>query len=196
MKLIITMALMLLFVCGLRAQEIIDGSFETEGYHVLVQSVEVNATPSEVWELMTTNEGIVTWMAPVAEVDFRIGGGFEATYNPAGSIGDPGNIKNEILSYIPERSYVIKISQSPPNFPFKDVQDKAWSEISLEATGGGTTLVTGTGVYPKIEGMDKMRMFFSQGNKQVLTNLYNRVENGPVDWQAFFEKMQQQGGSH
>jgi hypothetical protein len=90
-------------------------SFVTaDGERVLQHQVDVDAAPAAVWRAFTTSEGLRGFAAPVAAIDFRIGGHWEASYNPAGHLGDPGNILNEVVAYLPGRMLTIRIARTPP----------------------------------------------------------------------------------
>src|SRR6185436_14124710 len=54
----------------------------------LVHEAIVNAPPSEVWKVWTTNEGFKKLGVAHAEVDYRVGGLMRSHYNPKGVLGD------------------------------------------------------------------------------------------------------------
>lgn len=70
---------------------------------VLRTEAVVHAPVAEVWKAFTTQEGMRSWMVPVAEVDLRVGGTLKTNYNRQAKIGDPGTIVHHILSFEPER---------------------------------------------------------------------------------------------
>src|SRR3990170_7743642 len=90
----------------------------SDGERVLQQTVEIDAPVERVWQAFTTTAGFRSWAAPIAVVDFRLGGIIEAAYDPKGRIGAPGNIKNEIVAYVPQRMLAIRNVQAPPKLPF------------------------------------------------------------------------------
>ena len=68
-----------------------------------VLEIEIDASIDQVWDAFTTTAGFKSWAAPLADVDFKIGGKWRANYNPQGKLGDATTIENTILSYDPRR---------------------------------------------------------------------------------------------
>jgi uncharacterized protein YndB with AHSA1/START domain len=177
-----------LFVCAsmLPGQEIIDESYDAlDGTSVLRQSVVVPATVDSVWHAFTTTPGIQSWAVPVAEVDFRAGGIWESTYQLDGRIGNPDNIKNRFLSYLPFRMISIQAIQAPLEFPHPELLSQLFSVIELEEVEPGCTRVTISGVgHRNEERYRDIHDHFRQGNAWSLQMLHRRFSEGPVDWHA------------
>ena len=68
-----------------------------------VYEVEIDASVDDIWNAFTTTEGLQTWVAPLADIDFRVGGKWRANYNKDGKLGDAKTIENTILCYDPKR---------------------------------------------------------------------------------------------
>ena len=66
-----------------------------------VIDIEIDASIDNVWTAFTTTEGLKSWVAPLADIDFRIGGKWRANYNAKGKLGDDGTIEHTILCYDP-----------------------------------------------------------------------------------------------
>ena len=49
-----------------------------------VVEMEIDASLDSVWNAFTTTEGVKSWVAPLADIDFRIGGKWSANYNVKG----------------------------------------------------------------------------------------------------------------
>lgn len=94
----------------------IDDTSQTseDGIRTLRQSVIVSAPIAEVWNAFTTADGYRAWAAPVAQIDFRVGGIIETGYSADARLGAPGNIRNEITAYAPERMFALRNRQAPP----------------------------------------------------------------------------------
>lgn len=151
----------------------------------LCHEIVVPASSDEVWRLLTTDAGLSSWMAPVAAIDLRVGGALEASYDRDARIGDPGNIQNRILSYLPGRMLSIAIERAPPNFPHADVARGLWTAIELEAVDDAHTLVRVSMFgYGESEAFGVLHRHFNAGNAWTLEKLYERAVNGPVDWTA------------
>jgi len=147
-----------------------------DGTRVLQQSVLVRASAAEVWTAFTTSEGFASWAAPVAFVDFRLGGHIEATYDPKGAIGAPGNIRNEIVAYVPQRMLAIRNTQAPPSTAFDaPTFQQLHTVIFLDPAGASVTRVTivqpGYGGGEKFDGVYTQ---FARGNAYSLQQLAKR----------------------
>jgi uncharacterized protein YndB with AHSA1/START domain len=181
-----TFALLLLLPSArqLAAQDIKDTSYVApDNTRVLQQSLVVPASLKEIWEALTTTEGIKTWAVPVAAVDFRVGGIWESSYSRNGSIGAPGNIQNQYLSYLPLRMISFHVVNAPPTFQHAEVLPELFSVIELEELGPRSVRVTASMVgFRSTEAHDAVYKFFDSGNASTLRNLYQRFTQGPTDW--------------
>lgn len=160
-----------------------DTSYVTPGgERVLQQTVEIDAPVERVWHAFTTTAGFRSWAAPIADVDFRLGGIIEAAYDRNGRVGAPGNIKNEIVAYVPQRMLAIRNIQAPPKLPF-DAQtfQKIHTVNFFEPITDNRTRVTvaqpGFGKGPAYEGVYK---FFAAGNRWSLEQLKKTLEVSPA----------------
>ena len=159
-------------------------STATDGTRTLRQSVIVAAPPPAVWIAFTTTDGYLGWAMPVARVDFRVGGIIEASYVRGAQLGDPNNIRNEIIAYAPERMFAIRNRNAPSDAPFDVPTFQSLHTVVLfDDAGNGTTRVTI--VQPGYHGGDKYEKlwkFFEWGNGATLAALRDRFVNGPRDW--------------
>ncbi|MBK9117780.1 MAG: SRPBCC domain-containing protein [Betaproteobacteria bacterium] len=126
------------------ASPVADQSYvAADGTRVLQQSIVVPAGAADVWKAFTTSEGFAAWAAPVAFVDFRLGGHIETTYDPLGKIGTPGNIRNEIVAFVPEKLLAIRNTQTPPVTAFDaPTFQTLHTVILLDPAGANATRVT------------------------------------------------------
>lgn len=158
---------------------------EADGARTLCHEAVVPAPVADVWALWSTTEGLSSWVAPVAAIDLRIGGLWEASYNPASKIGDPGNIQNRILSFVPGRMISIQVAQTPPGFAHVDHVKRLWTVIELEPEGRARTRVRVTMLgYRAGPEFDALHADFDRGNAFTLRTLERRIATGPVDWRA------------
>lgn len=143
-----------------------------DGSRVLQQSVVVPATLADVWNAMTTAEGVRSWAAPVAFVDFRLGGIWESSYRPGATRGDPANIKNLFISYIPMRMVAMQVIQAPPDFEHHELVKQVFSVYEMAEAGPGAVRVTVSMVgYQSDPAYDAMYRFFEAGNAWSLQSL-------------------------
>lgn len=171
-------------------REVTNSSYvEADGDRVLQLSIVVKATPAQVWRAFTTGEGYREWVAPVAQIELAVDGMIEASYNAAAKIGDPDNIRNRIVAYVPERMLSIRNVQAPKALPHRDLFPRISTTIELEDLGQGRTRVQLTAVgYGQDPGFDVLYRHFEWGNAYTLEQLRKRFETGPVDWAAVAER--------
>jgi uncharacterized protein YndB with AHSA1/START domain len=156
-----------------------------DGSRILRQEVIVDAPLDEVWRVFTTKEGWESFAVPFALVDLRVGGIIETSYDPAAEPGDPANIRNRILSFLPRRMLSIQAVQAPPDFAHADLLPSLHSVIEFERDGNERTRVAISGVgYGNGEGYDELIGFFRHGNAWTFERLARRFEEGPLNWNA------------
>lgn len=133
---------------------------------------EIDAEIDAVWEAFTREEILIKWMAPMAEIDLKVGGTIRTNYDPSGTIGDPNTIENTILSYDTNSMISLKTTSFPANFPFKDAARDTWSVFYFEELPGSRTRIKIVGLgYTLEDSSQKMRSFFASGNKRLIDKL-------------------------
>lgn len=156
---------------------------EPGGDRALQLSIEVPAPPGEVFRAFATTDGFRSWAAPVARVDFRVGGSIEASYDPSVKLGSADTIRNQIVAYVPDRLLVIRNVQAPRNFVHPELFQRTVTVIELAPAAAGRTRVTltnaGYGAGPDFDGLYR---HFEWGDAYTLAGLRRRFERGPVDW--------------
>lgn len=173
--------------------QINDTSFrDDQGHRVQQLKVDIDAPVSKVWAAFTTDAGFTSWAAPVAHVTMGNDGMIEASYLMSSKIGDPENIRNQIVAYVPEHLLILHNAHVPKGGPFKqEVIDKIRTVIELQDLGNGRTRVIESGVgYGEGADFDSMYAHFRDGNAEEFSTLAQTFLSGPVDWKAEFEKMQ------
>jgi uncharacterized protein YndB with AHSA1/START domain len=163
------------------------------GERILEQSVVVSGPVEAVWEAFTTSEGFASWAAPVAKVDFGLGGIIESSYELDGEIGAEGNIKNEILAYAPHRMLAFRTIQAPPATRF-DVPTfkRLHTVVFLEEAGPNATRVTITQPgYLQGSLYDGVYRHFEWGNRWSLEQLARRFAEGPTNWADVLREVDQ-----
>jgi uncharacterized protein YndB with AHSA1/START domain len=156
---------------------------EPSGQRSIQLSVEVPASPHDAFTAFSTSEGFSSWAVPIAKVEFKIGGSIEASYDPKAKIGDPGNIKNAIVAYVPDRVLVIHNIQAPADFADQELFQRTVTIIEFTAVDPRRTRVTITNAgYGAGERFDTLYRHFEWGNAYTLHALKKRFEKGPVDW--------------
>ena len=155
-----------------------DTSFiESNGNRVICLSVEVAALPEDVWRTLTTAEGWKSFAVAFAEMEMKVGGVIETSYKPTARMGDPDNIKNEIVAYVPGKMMAIRCIQAPRNFQHKQEFFATSTVFELLPVGGQKTrmVVTAEGYRPG-EAYDELFRKFRRGDAYTLEKLRSRFD--------------------
>lgn len=169
---------------------------EPSGDRAIQLSIDVGAPVHEVYAAFTTTEGFSSWAVPVTKVDLRIGGIMESSYDAKARIGDPDNIRNEIIAYVPDRLLAIRNVQAPAALRNADLFQRTVTIIEFTSIDAGHTRVTMTNAgYGAGEGFAKLYQNFEWGDAYSLAQLRKRFEQGPVDWSAQANQQQAQSAS-
>jgi uncharacterized protein YndB with AHSA1/START domain len=156
---------------------------EPSGDRAIQLSAVIPAPPAEVYKAFTTTEGFKSWAVPVTKVDLRIGGMMESSYDAKARLGDPSNIKNEIVAYVPDRLLVIRNHQAPPGFADPELFGKTVTVMEFQPVGPKATKVVITNAgYGQGERWSTLYGHFEWGDAYMLAQLRKRFETGPTDW--------------
>ena len=199
MKNIVIIILIPLSLSVARSQ-IIDKSFEYGNDKIIVNVFEVPASIKMVWSAYDNKEGFTSWAAPVAEVDWRIGGVIRSSFTVGGEIGDPTTTTSYIVNIIPLKEIVIKdellpllemgiqagwLKDIPEDF-LKELRKNGsdiFTTIQLEAVSEENTRLTVYNTGYKSGGYwDIIYQNAVESNKWTYQKLIERFKNGPIDW--------------
>jgi uncharacterized protein YndB with AHSA1/START domain len=162
-----------------------DSYTETNGSRVIKLSVIIDAPANKIWKLLTSSEGWQSWAVPVAWVEFGIGGMVETSYTATAARGQPGNIKNAIVAYVPEQLLVLRNVQAPPNFEHAEDFGKTVTAINLRPMSKNRSQVELDGVgFMPTPAFDSLLKKFKYGDSWTLEHLKRAAELGPIDWAA------------
>jgi uncharacterized protein YndB with AHSA1/START domain len=192
MKLLTASAATVLFFAGmtgacLAGSTIKDTSFkDRDGHRIQQLKMVVEAPVAAVWSAFTTDDGLKSWVAPVAHVELANDGMMEASYSITAKIGDPDNIKNQIIAYVPERLLVyhnVHVPKgAPPDFA---LLGSIRTIVEMSDLGDRRTRITESGVgYGEGASYDALFKHFSAGNIEEFTLLARSLEGHKVDWKA------------
>jgi uncharacterized protein YndB with AHSA1/START domain len=159
---------------------VVDTSFVADnGDRTLRLAIETPANPERVWQVFTTADGWKALSVPTAYVDFREGGVIETSYRAGAPKGDPDNIKNQIIAYVPERLLVFHNVQAPRNFSGAALFARITTSIRIEPldSGGSRVTISGDGYGPGA-GFDDLYGKFLQGNAYTLAGLRDALAKG------------------
>lgn len=107
----------------------------------LVNEAVIDGSADDVWKLITTKEGMESWLVPHADVDLRVGGFMRTNHAEDGRIGDPRTVTNSILAVKPKKKLSIKLVEAPQSIPLAASLVGTWYEISLSALPKSRTRV-------------------------------------------------------
>ena len=152
------------------------------------KQVEVAATLDQAWDAWTTREGIVSFFAPDAKIEAKVGGAFSIHFDPLAPAGSKGADDMRFMALQPKTMLSFDWN-APPSLPearaqrtfvvvrFAPVSDKV-TRVSLHHTGWG-------------EGgeWDKAYAYFDRAWGNVLGNLKKRFEQGPQDWTEWMNQL-------
>jgi uncharacterized protein YndB with AHSA1/START domain len=175
------------------ATDIQDTSYrDVYGHRVQQLSVVIDAPVAKVWDAFMTDKGFTSWAVPVAHITLENGGGMmESSYRIDGKIGDPDNIRNEIVAYVPYKMFAMRNAHVPKGAPFDPVLIATIRTVVTFEAVGDKTRVTESGVgYGEGAGYDAMYRHFRDGNAEEFTSLADSFIKGPVDWKAEAAQME------
>ena len=148
-----------------------------DGTRFYEDSIVVDAPAARLWAAFTDIAVYRQWAVPVSTIDFRLGGAIEASYDPKGHIGDPQNIRNAFIAYIPGRLLVFQNVQAPDGLPGREDYGKTVKTVEFQSLGANRTRVTVSGIgFADGKGFDQLYAFFSQGDGQMLLSLKKAME--------------------
>ena len=159
---------------------VIDGSTQTATARVMKLSAVIAAPRAVLWRALVDPVELKKWNSPVAFTDIRPGGYIEASYNKTARLGDPQNIRNEIVAVEPERMLVFRNVQAPNGLPGRERFGHIVSTAEFEEVGAGQTRVTLWQVGYGAGADDKpLYDFFHNGNAYLLANMNHVYAGGP-----------------
>jgi uncharacterized protein YndB with AHSA1/START domain len=170
--------------CAVDFPNVLDESYtESNGSRVLKLKIQIDAPADRIWKLFVDAQGWRSWAVPAAWVDFGIGGMVETSYSDKAVRGQPGNIKNSIVAYVPEQLLVLRNVQAPLNFQHAEDFGKTVTVINLRPISKDRTQVELDGVgFLNAPEFDALLKQFRYGDSWTLEHLKRAAEHGPIDW--------------
>jgi len=152
-----------------------------------VQRLEVvipGVTTAQVWDMVSTSQGLRAFVAPVTDVEMKYNGKYYTNYQPGSKIGDPGTIYNTVVAYVPLQMLAIHVKLGKAIFPASVADaDRLNAILEIKDLGDNRVRVSETmvGWQPGAD-WDKVYSFFQTGNAYVLGQLYKALTVGPRQW--------------
>ncbi|WP_223788213.1 SRPBCC family protein [Marinicella meishanensis] len=143
----------------------------------VVDEFTVKANINAVWDAFTTSAGLQSWVAPLADIELKVGGKWRANYNLNGTLGDESTVVNTILSYDPMRMLSIKATGFPAGFAYEEAARETWSIFYFNPISATETQITIVGLgYTDSEQSKQMRSFFKPANEFSMAQLKQALE--------------------
>jgi len=159
-------------------------AFDKDHVHVIVSSepkrvewdVTIPGSLDAVWDAMTTQAGLVSWLAPIATVDARPGGDWLVSFP-----GGPAPAGGTIVELQP-KTFIAIAAMAPGKYPTVR-KERTYALFTFVPAGATATRVhaTQTG-WRDGEEWDAAMDYLAGGNAQLLEALYQRFVNGPTQW--------------
>ena len=152
------------------------------------KSIDIPATLDEAWAAWTTREGIVSFFAPEAVIEPRVGGAFHIHIDPGAPAGSQGADDMRFMALQPKQMLSFDWN-APPHLPEARAQ-RTFVVVRFERLSDRLTRVTlhhtGWGAGGE---WDKAYTYFDGAWVNVLGNLKKRFEQGPQDWKPWLEQL-------
>jgi uncharacterized protein YndB with AHSA1/START domain len=152
------------------------------------KEVVIAATTDQAWDAWTTRAGIMSFFAPDAEIEPKVGGAFHIYIDPLADPGMKGADDMRFMALQPKKMLSFDWN-APPSLP-ETRQQRTFVVLRFEPVGDGKTRVAlhhiGWG-----EGgeWDKTYTYFDRAWGNVLANLKKRFETGPIDWTEWLDQL-------
>jgi uncharacterized protein YndB with AHSA1/START domain len=183
MKRLMTAMALALFASAAAAQgkypDVRDTStVDASGARVLQQSIELNAPAKAVWDAFTDAPTVLRWSANLAVIDLKQGGSMEESYTKGAKVGDPDNIRHEIIAYVPGQVLVTRNTNAPAGLPGRASYGRVVTIVEVQPLDANRTRLTAsqTGYAPGAD-FDKLYAFFKEDNAWLLQHLKTELES-------------------
>ncbi|MFZ5548822.1 MAG: SRPBCC family protein [Pseudomonadota bacterium] len=152
------------------------------------KEVVVPATLDQAWAAWTTREGIVSFFAPGAEIDARVGGAFHIHMDPGAAPGLRGADDMRFMALQPQKMLSFDWN-APPHLPEARAQ-RTFVVVRFEPVGAKETKVSLAHLGWGSGGQwDQTYAYFDRAWPRVLENLRKRFETGPQDWAPWLAQL-------
>jgi len=154
----------------------------------LEKQAVIDATLDQVWDAWTTREGIVSFFAPDARIEARVGGAFQVYMDPHAAPGMKGADDMRFLALQPKK--MISFDWNAPPHLAEVRQQRTFVVVRFEPLAEKQTRVSLHHVGWGDGGeWDKAYAYFDRAWGNVLGSLKKRFESGPQDWTEWLEQL-------
>ncbi len=150
----------------------------------LKASVAVQATPAQVWEALTTVEGVAGFFAPRARIDPRPGGAYEMLFMLDAAPGSQGGEGCTFIRLEAPRRLAFTWNFPPHLASLRTAHTLMLVSLRPAAKPGVTQVAVEQRGWRHGPGWAEGRAYFERAWGLVLQRLQRRFEQGPIDWSA------------
>ena len=161
----------------------------TAAERAIDKEVVISATLDEAWAAWTTRDGIVSFFAPDAVIDARVGGAFHIHIDPGAQPGMRGADDMRYMALQPKT--MLSFDWNAPPFLPEARQQRTFVVLRFAVVDDKHTRITlhhvgwGDGAE-----WDKAYAYLDRAWGGVLGNLKKRFEQGPQDWTAWLKQLE------
>ena len=144
--------------------------------------ISVPASPKEVWNAWTTEEGIKSFFAPECNIELKVGGAYELLFDLEAESGSQGSEGMIIMAFQPKEMLSFTWN-APPSYPnIRGQMTHVVLRLSEEGEKSTKLRLSHDG-WGSGEEWDQVYHYFDVAWKEVvLKRLIYMFETGPVDW--------------
>jgi uncharacterized protein YndB with AHSA1/START domain len=145
-------------------------------------TVVINAPIDKVWKVITTKEGVTSYMAPNVHVGFNVGDPYEIYFDPEQEKGLKGSEGMKVLCMEPMTRFGFTWN-NPPSIPdIRGQQTTVYYELEAHGTEKTTVKFYNTGFGDSKDWVDAYGYFVRAWGMIVLPKLVYACEVGPYPW--------------
>jgi uncharacterized protein YndB with AHSA1/START domain len=150
---------------------------DAQGSRVLQLSIDLDAPAKAVWDAFMDGPTVRRWSAALAEIDLRQGGTMEEAYDAKAKVGDPDNIRHEIIAYVPGQIAIFRNTNAPSQLEGRELYKRVVTILQVQELGGRRSRlkVTQTG-FSQGPVFDKLYAFFSEDDAELMQSLKAELE--------------------
>jgi len=147
---------------------------------ILRKEAITSAVIADVWSVWTTIDGIISFLAPKANIKLEVQGPYEILFDPEAPLGFKGTEGCKILGF--KQAKMLSVEwKAPPQFPNVRRQ-KTRVDIYFERVEALTKIRVAHSGWQEGEEWDEAYEFFDHAWNLDLARMQQRFSSGPIDW--------------
>jgi uncharacterized protein YndB with AHSA1/START domain len=147
----------------------------------ILRKEAITSTPiADVWTVWTTIDGIISFLAPKANIKLEDNGPYEIFFDPEAPLGFRGTEGCRILGLDPAKTLSVEW-KAPPQFP-NVRRHKTRVDIYFERVEALTKVSVAHSGWQEGEEWDEAYEFFDHAWNLDLARMQQRFSSGPIDW--------------